>query len=64
MRRLLHDMNNAMEIVIQTSYLLGTLDLSEDGKHWLKLLEQGVQQATALNKELRDQVVRLQEHLT
>ena len=54
MRRLLHDMNNALEIIIQASYLVGTLPLSDDGRQWLKLLDQGVNQATTINRNLRD----------
>ena len=53
-RRLLHDMNNGLEIIIQASYLIGTLEMKEDGKQWLKLLEKGVEQVTALNARLRD----------
>jgi hypothetical protein len=60
-RRLLHDMNNSLEIIIQATYLVGTLPISEDGKHWVKLLEQGVEQAARLNGQLRDVVRRLQE---
>jgi hypothetical protein len=60
-RRLLHDMNNALEIIIQASYLVGTLPMSEDGKQWVKLLEQGVNQAANLNRELRDVIRRSQQ---
>ena len=60
-RRLLHDMNNALEIIIQATYLVGTLPMSEDGKSWVKLLEQGVNQAAALNRELREVVRKSQE---
>jgi hypothetical protein len=56
MRRLLHDMNNALEIIIQASYLVSTLPLSDDGKEWLKLLNQGVNQATTINLQLRDAI--------
>ena len=55
-RRLLHDMNNSLEIIIQATYLVGTLELGEDGKQWVKLLEQGVEQVAALNKQLRDKI--------
>lgn len=61
MRRLLHDMNNALEIIIQATYLVGMLPMSEDGKQWVKLLEQGVSQAANLNKELRDAIKKNQE---
>ena len=54
MRRLLHDMNNALEIIIQASYLVGTLPLSEDGRQWLGLLDKGIHQATSISRDLRE----------
>jgi hypothetical protein len=60
-RRLLHDMNNALEIIIQATYLVGTLEITDDGRQWVKLLEQGVDQAARLNRELRDFVRKTQE---
>ncbi len=53
-RGLAHDLSNALEIIMQTSFLLGTLDLGENGKEWHKLLDAGVQKATAINRQLRD----------
>jgi hypothetical protein len=53
-RRMAHDMNNALEIIVQASYLVNTTDLSDQAKEWMRLLDQGVQQATSLNRELRD----------
>ncbi len=53
MRRLLHDMNNSLEIIIQASYLVSTLDLPETGRQWMQLLESGVNQNAAHNRELR-----------
>jgi len=53
-RRLSHDLSNALEIVLQTSYLLGTLELDENGKKWRALLDSGVQKATDINRHLRD----------
>jgi hypothetical protein len=55
-RRLIHDLGNALEIIIQTSYLLGTVDLDENAKQWRTMLDQGVQQATNVNRELRDYI--------
>ena len=55
-RRLLHDMNNGLEIIIQATYLVGTLEIPEEGKQWVKLLEHGVDQVAKLNKELRDKI--------
>jgi hypothetical protein len=53
-RELAHDLSNALEIVIQTSFLLGTLDLGENGKAWHKMLDDGVARATEINRQLRD----------
>ncbi len=53
-RRLSHDLSNALEIILQTSYLLGTVDLDENGRKWRSMLDDGVQQATRINRDLRD----------
>jgi len=53
-RRLTHDLSNALEIVLQTSYLLGTVDLDESAQKWRSMLDGGVQKATEINRRLRD----------
>jgi hypothetical protein len=53
MRRIAHDLSNALEIIIQTSYLLSTVELKEPASDWLHMLEDGVQKAMNLNLELR-----------
>lgn len=53
-RRMTHDMNNALEILVQASYLVNTTALSDQAREWMKLLDVGIQQATGLNHELRD----------
>jgi hypothetical protein len=55
-RRLAHDLSNALEIIVQANYLLGTVATDESAKQWIKLLEQGVQQATNINRDLREYV--------
>jgi hypothetical protein len=55
-RRLSHDLSNALEIIIQTSYLLSTLELDKDGKDWLALLDSGVQQSAVINASLREYI--------
>ena len=52
-RKLSHDLSNALEIVVQTSYLLGTVDLTDPAKEWLRMLEDGVTKALDLNNTLR-----------
>jgi hypothetical protein len=55
-RRLSHDLSNALEIVLQTSFLLGTVPLDEDAKKWRTMLDNGVTQAAEINKKLREYV--------
>jgi hypothetical protein len=52
-RKLAHDLSNALEIIVQTSYLLGTADLKPPAIDWLHMLDGGVQKALDLNLELR-----------
>ena len=55
-RKLSHDLSNALEIVVQTSYLLGTVELTEPAAEWLRMLEEGVAKALDLNNALRTTV--------
>jgi light-regulated signal transduction histidine kinase (bacteriophytochrome) len=55
-RELVHDLNNALEIIVQTNYLLGMGELDESAKQWLAMMDTGVRQATGIGKELRDYV--------
>lgn len=55
-RMLSHDLSNALEIIIQTSYLLGLLELDENGRQWRQMLDKGVQQAVGINRELREYI--------
>ena len=52
-RRLAHDLSNALEIIVQTSYLLGTVDLKEPASDWLRMMDGGVKKALDLNLALR-----------
>jgi hypothetical protein len=53
-RRITHDINNALEILVQASYLVNTTDLTDQAKEWMKLLDHGLRQATELNRQLRE----------
>jgi hypothetical protein len=55
-RRLAHDLSNALEIVVQTSFLLSTTEMKEPASDWLRMLEGGVQKALDINLELRKYV--------
>jgi hypothetical protein len=55
-RRLIHDLGNALEIIMQTSFLLGTVEMDETAKEWRAMLDKGVGQATQVNSQLRDYI--------
>ena len=52
-RRLAHNLSNALEIIVQTSFLLSTTEMKEPATDWMRMLEGGVQKALDLNLELR-----------
>lgn len=52
-RRLAHDLSNALEIIVQTSYLLSTVEMKEPGSDWLRMLDNGVRKALDINLSLR-----------
>jgi hypothetical protein len=52
-RRLAHNLSNALEIIVQTSFLLSTTEMKEPASDWLRMLEGGVQKALDINLELR-----------
>lgn len=52
-RRLAHNLSNALEIIVQTSFLLSTTEMKEPASDWLHMLEGGVQKALDINLELR-----------
>ena len=56
-RRLVHDLSNALEIVVQTSYLLKLGKHDETTQQWLKMMDSGVRQATEISASLRKYVV-------
>jgi hypothetical protein len=55
-RKLAHDLSNALEIIVQTSYLLGTVELKEPGGEWLRMLDNGVRKALDINLALREYI--------
>jgi len=55
-RRLAHDLSNALEVIVQTSFLLSTTEMKEPASDWLKMLDGGVQKALDINLALRNYV--------
>ncbi len=55
-RKLAHELSNALEVIVQTSYLLGTVELKEPGSDWVRMLDNGVRKALDLNLALRNYI--------
>ena len=55
-RKIAHDLSNALEIIVQTSYLLSLAELKDPAAEWLKMLDSGVTKALDLNQQLRDYI--------
>ena len=55
-RRLMHDLSNALEIVLQAGYLLTTADTEGPVKEWIGLLDGGAQQALNIHQQLREYI--------
>ena len=52
-RKLAHELSNALEIIVQTSYLLSTADMKPPATDWLRMLDSGVEKALHINASLR-----------
>ncbi len=57
-RRMAHDLSNALEVIVQTSYLLSMAELKEPASDWLRMLDSGVGKALDLNLQLREYIKR------
>lgn len=55
-RRLAHDLSNALEIIIQASYLLQMTNPEAQAKRWSTMVDQGAQQAATINRKLREYI--------
>ena len=55
-RKLAHDLSNALEIIVQTGYLLGTADLKSPANEWLRMLDSGTNKALEINLALREYI--------
>lgn len=55
-RKLAHDLSNALEIIVQTGYLLSTADLKSPASDWLRMLDSGTSKALEINLALRSYI--------
>jgi hypothetical protein len=54
LRTLAHDLSNAIENVMQGSYLLAQSKLDDQSQRWLKLIDQAAQEAARINRDIRE----------
>ena len=54
LRTLAHDLSNAIENVMQGSYLLAQANLDDQSKKWLALIDQAASEAARINREIRE----------
>ena len=54
LRSLAHDLSNAIETVMQASYLLGHAKLDDSNKKWLELIDKAALEAARINREIRE----------
>ena len=54
LRTLAHDLSNAIENVLQASYLLGQAKLDDQNAKWLALINTAAGDAARINRQIRD----------
>jgi len=53
LRALAHDLSNALEAILQASYLLSHGKNETENRKWAKLIETSSEQAARINREMR-----------
>lgn len=54
MRAVAHDLSNALETILQASYLVGQSEMPEQCQRWVEMIGQATQEAVRLNRKLRE----------
>jgi hypothetical protein len=59
LRSLAHDLSNALETIVQATYLISQAELPKDSRRWVEMVDEASQQAVKINLKLR-QLLRSQ----
>ena len=59
LRTLAHDLSNALETIVQATYLITQTGPPENSRRWVELIDQASQEAVKINQKLR-QILREQ----
>ena len=54
LRILAHDLSNAIETVMQASYLMAQSKLDGDNQKWLQMIDAAAQEAAGINRTIRE----------
>jgi hypothetical protein len=54
LRHLAHDLSNALETILQASYLLAQIDMDSSGKKWARMIDAASQDAARVNRKIRE----------
>jgi hypothetical protein len=54
LRMLAHDLSNALEAVVQATYLARQANPPENTRRWLEVIDKSSQEAAHLNQKLRE----------
>jgi light-regulated signal transduction histidine kinase (bacteriophytochrome) len=54
LRRLVHDLSNALETILQASYLLGNREMDATSKKWAQMIDTASHDAARVNREIRE----------
>jgi len=59
LRAMAHDLSNALETIVQATYLISQAGPPENSRRWVEMIDQASQEAVKINNKLR-QVLRAQ----
>jgi hypothetical protein len=54
LRRLAHDLSNALETIVQATYLISQANPPETTRRWVELIDSASQDAVKINQKLRE----------
>jgi len=54
LRTLAHDLSNAIETIMQATYLLGTAQIDDNSKKWVELIDKASRDAARINRDIRE----------
>ena len=54
LRVLAHDLSNAIETVMQASYLMAQSKLDDDHQKWVQMIDTAAQEAARINRTIRE----------